>query len=99
MELFQTDGILVAVLPKEIDHHSAVSLREEIDRAILEDMPKKVRLDFSHVSFMDSSGMGLVMGRYQKVQRTGGALEVTGTSGRVRKMLDIGGLTKLIEIK
>ena len=54
---------LTAFLSGEIDHHSAKTIREEIDLAVSEQIPKELWLDFRDVSFMDSSGIGLVMGR------------------------------------
>ena len=62
----ETNGkILTAYLDGEIDHHSAKNMRETIDAAIAELMPEMLVLDFKDVSFMDSSGIGLVMGRYK----------------------------------
>ena len=59
---------LTAVLDGEIDHHCARSLREEIDQAILDYEPHQLRLDFEKVTFMDSSGIGLILGRCQQMQ-------------------------------
>ena len=58
---------LTAVLDGEIDHHCARSLREEIDQAILDYEPHQLRLDFEKVTFMDSSGIGLILGRCQQM--------------------------------
>ena len=58
---------LTAVLDGEIDHHCARSLREEIDQAILDYEPHQLRLDFEKVTFMDSSGIGLILGRCQQI--------------------------------
>lgn len=99
MKLVRTEDTLTAVLPAEIDHHSATALREEIDRNLMEQLPKHLELDFSNVTFMDSSGMGLVMGRYKKAKQVGCAVEVSGASGRVRNMLSISGITKLVELR
>ena len=60
----KAEGDVLSVrIEGEVDHHSAVSLREEVDREILEVRPKRLELDLSGVSFMDSSGIGLIMGR------------------------------------
>ena len=63
---------LTAVLDGEIDHHCARSLREEIDQAILDYEPHQLRLDFEKVTFMDSSGIGLILGRCQQMQARSG---------------------------
>ena len=64
---FQTEeGILRVMLQGEIDHHSAGPLREQIDCRLEELLPKRLILDFTGVTFMDSSGIGLVMGRVRQ---------------------------------
>ena len=59
---------LTAVLVGEIDHHTAARLREEIDRKVGQMKPKELKLDFSQITFMDSSGIGLMMGRYRLME-------------------------------
>ena len=86
---------LTAMLQGDIDHHTAAAMREAIDRAAESCLPKKLVLDFSGVSFMDSSGVGLVMGRYRLIRSMGGTLEITGTSARIRKMMKMAGLDLL----
>ncbi len=90
-----TDGIMHARLSGEIDHHLAAPLRETIDSAILRDKPSALLLDFSDVSFMDSSGIGLVMGRYRLMNEAGGETEVTGVSPQIRKVMKLAGLDRL----
>ena len=68
-------------LSGELDHHAARSLRDQIDGAVDRTGAKRLRLDFEGVSFMDSSGIGLIMGRYRLMQLAGGQLYVTGASG------------------
>ena len=86
---------LTALLQGDIDHHTAAVMREEIDRAAEGCLPKKLLLDFSGVSFMDSSGVGLVMGRYRLIRSMGGTLEITGASARIRTMMKMAGLDLL----
>ncbi len=70
---FQTEeGILRVMLQGEIDHHSAGQLREQIDCRLEELLPKRLILDFTGVTFMDSSGIGLVMGRVRQAAAYGG---------------------------
>ncbi len=88
------DG-MTAWLSGEIDHHTARVLRERIDTAIGRTKPRVVRLDFSGVGFMDSSGIGLVMGRYRLVSGYGGALRVVGASDRLLRVMKLAGLERL----
>ncbi len=85
----------------EIDHHAARDVRERIDAEVERLKYKTLLLDFSGVSFMDSSGIGLVMGRYRLMQTLGGNLLVTGTSERIGKVMRLAGLDKLgiLEVK
>ncbi|MBQ9964959.1 MAG: STAS domain-containing protein [Clostridia bacterium] len=88
------DGI-TAWVSGEIDHHTARVLRERIDAAIATKKPKVLRLDFSGVGFMDSSGIGLVMGRYRLVNAYGGVLRVVGASDRLLRVMKLAGLERL----
>lgn len=90
-----TDGIMRARLSGEIDHHLASGMREELDLAILREKPHALLLDFTDVSFMDSSGIGLVMGRYRLMNENGGQVEVLGTSPQIRKVMRLAGLDRL----
>lgn len=82
-------------LSGELDHHAARSLREQIDGAVDRTGAKQLRLDFEGVTFMDSSGIGLIMGRYRLMQLAGGRLSVTGTSERIQKIMRLAGLDRL----
>ena len=89
---------LIACLSGEIDHHLAGDMRQSLDDAILREKPQALLLDFSDVTFMDSSGIGLVMGRYRLLSQSGGELEVTGTSPQIRKVMKLAGLDRLARI-
>ena len=90
-----TNEEITAYLSGEIDHHSAVELRRRIDESVLSGTPERLILDFSGVTFMDSSGIGLIMGRYRLMQLEGGTLVVTGASERLRKVMRLAGLDRL----
>lgn len=89
------DGTVEVFLSGEIDHHSAGDLREEIDTAIESVTPKRVILDFRSVSFMDSSGIGLVMGRYKMLEGTGAQLELRGLSSPIKRVMRLAGLDRI----
>lgn len=91
------DGI-VAVIGGEIDHHSATCIRREIDEAYLSGGGGSMVLDMSQVKFMDSSGLGLILGRFAKVSACGGSFCVLDPSESVRRVLDIAGAGRLIDI-
>lgn len=91
--------VVTAYLSGEIDHHTAKEMRETIDEAVELNMPTLLALDFSDVSFMDSSGIGLVMGRYRNLLKTGAELSIMGTPPNIAKMLKLGGIEKLAKIE
>lgn len=99
MKIQFDDDTLYCRLSGEIDHHTALPIRLETDEKIESCRPKLVVLDFSDVSFMDSSGIGLVMGRYKLVNEFGGRLEVTGLSGNSYKVMRLAGLDRIATIK
>lgn len=89
---------MTAFLSGEIDHHTAADIRESIDRTIEKRMVSVLRLDFGGVSFMDSSGVGLVMGRIRLMNSAGGRVEVlnlTPNSYKVMKMAKLDSLAKI----
>ena len=74
-------------------------MREEIDREIYKYQPSTVIMDLSAVEFMDSSGLGLILGRYTKVNMLGGVLKVANPTERIEDMLLMAGTDKLIPIE
>ena len=97
LKLIKESEILIAALSGEIDHHSAVRVRREIDEALYLYLPKTLVIDIGSVAFMDSSGLGLIMGRFAKAKEIGTALIVRDPSPRAKKMLMLAGLENLIE--
>lgn len=83
----------------EIDHHNAAVLRLEADEVIQSKLAPNVRLDFNDVTFMDSSGIGFVLGRYRIVDSYGGNTEVVNLSSRLYSMMKLAGLEKLVTLK
>ena len=90
------DGTLVAKITGEIDHHSARWLRMDIDTAIQDKEPQKLLLDFSGVSFMDSSGVGLVMGRYKNMKERGGKVSLVNMPDYIEKVMALAGMDRLL---
>ena len=89
---------MTAYLDGEIDHHTAGGIREEIDNALMTKKPEVLKLDFDNVTFMDSSGVGLVMGRYRTLSMFGGKLIVSNLSPQFYKIMKLSGLEKIATI-
>lgn len=99
IELQMNEEALSAKISGEIDHHSAALMRAELDEKIRNLNPKKLSLDFSAVSFMDSSGIGFIMGRYKLMNEISGTVEVVNTPAPINKVLRLAGLDKIVNIK
>lgn len=94
------NGTLTAFIKGEIDHHTVPDIRDAIDDAFVSvENINVLVLDFYDVSFMDSSGVGLVMGRYRLVSGKGKKLKVTNLSKRDYTIMKMSGIEKLAEIK
>ena len=93
------DRTLVLTLHGEIDHHSAVQVRTRMDELIWEEKPEKTVLDLSAIEFMDSSGLGLIMGRYSLMQRLGGELTLKNPNPRIVKIFALAGLERMVKIE
>ena len=91
------DALIVHVLG-EIDHHSAVEVRTGIDERILTERAERVLLELSAVDFMDSSGLGLIMGRFALVKQYGGTLSVLDPSPAVVKMMRLAGMERMVTV-
>ena len=90
---------ICVLLDGEIDHHAASLLRVSIDDAVLHKRPQLLVLDFGAVTFMDSSGIGLVMGRYKLLRTVGGRLRVQNLSPAAYKVMRLAGLDRLGELR
>ncbi len=94
-----SNNTLYVRLNGDIDHHSAKYIREDIDRELYKYQPATMIMDLSAVEFMDSSGLGLILGRYSKINLLGGVLKVANPSERIEEMLILAGTDKLIPIE
>lgn len=88
-------GCVVAVIEGDIDHHTAKDIRETVDEYIEKYSPLILKLDFSEVRFMDSSGIGLIMGRYKLMTSLRGKLRVVNVPKNLERMIKLSGLTTL----
>lgn len=87
---------LVIHLPREIDHHNCKSLKYETDLLLEENYIKRIVFDFSKTRFMDSSGIGVLLGRYKQLKASGGTVAYCGAGVQVQRILTVAGMTRLI---
>ncbi len=95
----EKDGDLVVCITGDVDHHSATGLREEIDRLLEEKKPDALILDLGGTDFMDSSGLGLILGRKRKTEEMGIGLKLLNPTEACRKILRLAGMENKIEMK
>lgn len=94
----EEDKLLILKITEEIDDHNASKIRRIADNEIQRYMPKKVVFDFDDVSFMDSAGIGLIIGRYKFANMLGGKLEIANLSNSIQKIFEMSGILKLIKV-
>ncbi|MBQ4465055.1 MAG: anti-sigma factor antagonist [Oscillospiraceae bacterium] len=99
LQFSSSDSELTVRLDGEIDHHSSIRLRSEIDAAIYAHLPHTLILDFSRVSFMDSSGIGLIMGRYRILQPLGSSIVLLDPAPHISRVLRLAGMERLASIR
>ncbi len=87
---------LIARLTGELDHHSAANLRQAIDRRLRDQKIENLVLNLEQVSFMDSSGIGVILGRYRQIADRGGKMALCLIPAGIRKVLEISGVPKII---
>ena len=98
--LFDTAGSILSVRVRgEIDHHTASEIRRGIDAVLFEKRPKKLLLDLSAVSFMDSSGLGLIMGRYSVMKELEGEMVVWNPSPETHSIMTLAGMERMVRIE
>ena len=92
------ENCLTIFLPKELDHHNAEDIRKMADRLIEKNHIKYVIFDFKNTNFMDSSGIGVIMGRYKMIYLLGGEVWAVHANERMKKILTMSGVAKIIQI-
>ena len=93
---FESEGVFLrAVLLGDIDHHSAARMREAIDKMLFREKPLSLILDFSSVQFMDSSGIGLILGRLEMAAELGATVRLEGLSGQLSRLVRLSGIEKM----
>ena len=99
MIIDKQNGAIVVSIRGEVDHHSARTIMENIDQTISSQLPMKLVLDLSSVTFMDSSGIAVLLRALRQMNQLGGNLRVTGIPPQPRKVLDAAGIGRLITLE
>ena len=92
------DKTLIFEITEEVDHYIAERIRKRADYEIQRFMPKKVVFDFKRVNFMDSAGIGLILGRYKQAEMYGGKLELINVSEKLKRIFEMSGILRIIKI-
>lgn len=89
---------LIASLTGELDHHSAKTIKDMLETAIVNKSAQNMVFDLTNLTFMDSSGIGLIIGRYKLITAIGGKVCIASKSKTLNRLIGMSGLTKLMEI-
>ncbi len=95
IKIINEEETATAFIHGDIDHHTAKDIREQIDGYVQERRPRFLKLDFSSVQFMDSSGIGLIMGRHRLMQLVKGSVKVVNIPEHLKRLIKISGLLSL----
>lgn len=90
--------LLIEILSRELDHHVARDVRMEVDEILMKKQVDYIIFDFEYVNFMDSSGIGVIIGRYKKIANHGGRVAVINMNSRLKKLFNLSGMNKIINI-
>lgn len=99
IEMMIKHDVLCIRLDGELDHHTAEELRELASTAIEEKDIRHIVLNLEQLSFMDSSGLGVILGRYKQIKQLHGEMVVCAVSPAIRRLLDMSGLFKIIRLE
>ena len=96
VKYFNKSKLLLIKITEEIDECKVKELRRKLDYEIERFCPKRVVFDFDRVTFMDSAGIGMVIGRYKEISMLGGTLELANMSETVKKIFQMSGVLRII---
>ncbi len=97
IDFTMVDRTLLVTLEGEIDHHTCVEIRQTVDREYQKRRAKNLLFDFANINFMDSSGIGMLMGRYRSVAICGGEIGLYNVSPEAWRILSLSGIHKLMK--
>ena len=91
-------NLIIELNVPDLDHHITNEVRDGIDNVLNSRPIKNIIFDFKNIRFMDSSGIGVIIGRYKKIANDGGKVSVINVNARVKKIFDLSGMNKIISI-
>ncbi|MBR2930908.1 MAG: anti-sigma factor antagonist [Clostridia bacterium] len=95
VDFIERQDELIAGISAEIDHHTVVGIREEIDRRMFYRRPRRLTLDLGSVGFMDSSGIALIIGRCEVARSMGATVRLVGLSAQLSKLIRLSGVERI----
>ncbi|MET3505665.1 anti-sigma F factor antagonist [Halalkalibacter oceani] len=99
IDLQQKGSVLLVRLVGELDHHTAEKLRNQVEDNLAKQQIKHIVLNLEQLTFMDSSGLGVILGRYKQVRAVGGEMVVCAISPAVKRLFEMSGLFKIIRLE
>lgn len=99
MDFEVKQDVLIIRLSGELDHHTAEELREKATDVLEKEAIRHIVLNLEHLTFMDSSGLGVILGRYKQIKNLGGEMIVCSISPTVKRLFDMSGLFKIIRLE
>ena len=91
-------NLVIEFMATELDHHIANEVRDEIDDILMSKPIKNIIFNFRNINFMDSSGIGVIIGRYKKISNDGGKVMIINANDRIKKIFNLSGMNKIINI-
>lgn len=98
VQLLRRKEKLIVRLKGELDHHTAQLFRDAVEKELVKDKVQDLILNMENVTFMDSSGIGVILGRYKQVKTKGGKTVICGAGSHIQKILQMGGILKIIPL-
>lgn len=96
VKLSKRGTTLIIRIMEDMDHHSAQYLRQKIDNELIKSTVKNIIFDFSNVNFMDSSGIGVIVGRYKNIQKLNGKAAIINANQKIMQIFEMSGILKII---
>lgn len=98
MDLTTKDDVLIIRLKGELDHHTAEKLKEQVEQRLEDKSVRHILLNLADLSFMDSSGLGVILGRYKQISQKGGQMIVCAISPTIYRLFELSGMFKILHI-
>lgn len=98
LETANIDGVYIVRLRGELDHHVVEQIRDEIERGLAEIEHRALVMSFRGIDFMDSSGLGLILGRYRTITQHGGRMALCEVSPMLLRLFELSGLLKILPV-